>query len=89
MITTVIFDLAARPEHIQMLREEVNEVLNEFDGEWNPESMSMLKKMDGGVKESKRYGGAAIASFQRKAVKDLTFLMATSYQLGLSSWHYL
>ena len=50
MTTNVIFDLAARLEYIQMSREELNEVLNNFDGEWNPESMSMLKKMGSFVK---------------------------------------
>ena len=60
MIMNVIFVLAAHPKYIHMLREEVSKVLNEFDGEWNPEIISMLKRMDSFVKESQRYGGAAV-----------------------------
>jgi cytochrome P450 len=82
MITSSLYDLAAHPEYIPILREEVNEVFEKFDGEWNPESMSQLKKMDSFVKESQRLGGAAVSSFQRRAAKNITLSDGTFIPAG-------
>lgn len=52
-----LFDLAARPELQEVLREEASEVL-EKDGGWaKKESMARLKKMDSFIKEVQRLEG--------------------------------
>jgi hypothetical protein len=45
LVTNSIFDLVARPEYIEMLRQEAREVLAESGGEWKLEDMAKLKKM--------------------------------------------
>jgi hypothetical protein len=60
--THVIFDLAARPEYIQPLRDEIQQVIDEdgqdTDGDGfvklKKMSMTKLRKMDSFVKESQR-----------------------------------
>jgi len=54
LIANVIFDLAARPEYIQLLREEVTGVLAESGGKWSQDTVNNFKKMDSFVKESQR-----------------------------------
>jgi cytochrome P450 len=54
LLTNTIFDLAVRPEYIDMLREEATEVLNGSNGQWTADAVSKLKKMDSFVKESQR-----------------------------------
>lgn len=81
LLTNTLFDLAARPEYRDMLREEALEVLKSFDGEWNLESISQLKKMDSFVKESQRLG-SFVVSFLRKVVKDLALSDGTFLPAG-------
>lgn len=81
LLTSAIFDLAAYPEYKQILRDEVREVLKEFDGQWSLEMLSQLKKMDSFVKESQRRG-ANVISFPRKAVQDLTLSDGTFIHAG-------
>lgn len=54
LITNTIFDLAVRPEYIEMLREEAIQVLDESNGHWTADALSKLKKMDSFVKETQR-----------------------------------
>ena len=56
LLTDVIFDLAFRPEYVEMLRDEATEVLNATGGHWTADSMNSLKKLDSFVKESQRWG---------------------------------
>jgi hypothetical protein len=55
MVTNIIFDLAARPEYIQILREELTGTLNASDGKWCQELLNKLQKMDSFMKESQRF----------------------------------
>jgi hypothetical protein len=54
LITNVLFDLAARPEYIELLREEISTALNTSNGKWNQDLLNRLKKMDSFMKESQR-----------------------------------
>lgn len=81
LATNVIFDLAARPEYISELREEVQSVLEKYKGEWTIESMADLKKMDSFIKESQRLQPTVI-SFQRKAAKSITLSDGTHIPKG-------
>jgi cytochrome P450 len=67
MITNVIFNLAAYPEYIPLLRDEAQAVLDGCGGVWTIESMSKLKKMDSFMKESQRHGGAVARKYSHKA----------------------
>jgi cytochrome P450 monooxygenase-3 len=78
----IMLDLAARPEYIQPLRDEVEQVIREEGGEkidenGNPYlSKSMvvkLKKLDSFVKESQRCSPLAFYGSSRRILADYTF----------------
>lgn len=52
--TQAMFDLAARPEYLEPLREELRQVLAEDPELMNKTSLLKLKKMDSFIKESQR-----------------------------------
>ena len=54
-IIHVLYDLAARPEYIKPLREEVLEVMNESGGTLEKQHLTQLKKLDSFMKESQRH----------------------------------
>lgn len=58
LITNVIFDLAARPEYVGMLRDEVTEALNDVGHVWNQELLSKLQKLDSFIKETQRFSSS-------------------------------
>ncbi|TBU62546.1 cytochrome P450 [Dichomitus squalens] len=70
-MTHVLYDLAARPEYIQPLREEIEDVLA-TDG-WTKAGIGKMWKLDSLFRESSRLHGISLISLMRKAVKDLTF----------------
>ncbi|RYP79122.1 hypothetical protein DL771_000100 [Monosporascus sp. 5C6A] len=71
-MTNMFYTLAAEPEIVAMLREEVREVLAKHDGEFTVRSLQDLKKMDSFAKETMRYYPLMAASVQRKVLKPFT-----------------
>ncbi|TVY46813.1 Cytochrome P450 monooygenase [Lachnellula occidentalis] len=75
-----VYDLACRPEYVEPLRKEINEVLREdgydLDGEGllklKKTSMSKLRKLDSFIKESQRLSPLAMISNTRVVTSDLT-----------------
>jgi hypothetical protein len=65
-LADTLFDLAPRPEYIEPLRAEVEEIINEFG--WTKEAMGRMRKLDSFIRESSRFGGisacASIPSFE-------------------------
>lgn len=69
-LSQVVFDLAARPEYIKGLREEIKEALTEdgydIDGEGftklKKSSYTKLRKLDSFLKESQRLSPPGISS---------------------------
>lgn len=59
LLTNVIYDLAAYPEYIQPLRDEIKDVLTE-DGGLKKTSLSKLRLMDSVMKESQRLNPLAL-----------------------------
>lgn len=53
LLTNIIYDLAAHPEYIQPLRDEICAVLDE-DGDLKKTSLLKLKLLDSVMKESQR-----------------------------------
>jgi ent-kaurene oxidase len=90
LLTNVLFDLAARPDYVKILREEAEDVFEQNNGEWTLESMGQLRKMDSFIKESQRYFSATVITFQRKTLKPLTlsdgtYLPANTYLFSPST----
>ncbi|KAF7714794.1 Cytochrome P450 monooxygenase [Penicillium ucsense] len=65
-VTNVMYDLAAYPEYLGPLREEIKEVLAE-DGILQKKSLSKLKLLDSVIKESQRLNPVGIISMNRYA----------------------
>lgn len=72
--------LAAYPEYIQPLREEVEAVVR--DNGWTKEAMDKLYKVDSFIKETQRVKGMSSASMMRKAVQNFTFSDGTFIPKG-------
>ncbi|RPD64678.1 cytochrome P450 [Lentinus tigrinus ALCF2SS1-7] len=68
--THVIFDLAARPEHLQPLRDEIEPIIAS-DG-WTKAAMGKMWKLDSVLRESQRWNGINLTSLIRKAMRDIT-----------------
>ncbi|KAM0351705.1 hypothetical protein ACHAPU_002715 [Fusarium lateritium] len=70
--TQAIYDLAAHPEYIPMLREEVESVPRDHNGDFNKDSILAMEKLDSFLKESQRLNSPDLSTFQRAAIADLT-----------------
>lgn len=70
-----VFDLVARPEYIEPLREEVKRVRAE-DGSllWTKASIAKLRKMDSFIKESQRFQPAGLGMM-------ISYLLTTNLRL--------
>ncbi|KKA30548.1 hypothetical protein TD95_003633 [Thielaviopsis punctulata] len=81
LLTDCMYDLAARPEVQEMLREEAMAVL-EVEGGWcSKDSLLKLRKMDSFIKEVQRLSGN-ITSFIRKVVKPINLSDGTHLPSG-------
>lgn len=99
LLTNVCFDLAAHPEYVQPLREELEEVLNATGGQLTKAALPKLKKMDSIMAETQRHNPPGIMTFNRKATSSLklsnglhipsgTYLAAASSQIAMDSEHW-
>lgn len=59
----VLFDLAARPEYMDPLREELQEVLAETNGVLTKQTLTHLKKLDSFMKESQRHNPPSLGKY--------------------------
>lgn len=57
-----LYDMTARPEYLDSLRQEVREVLNE-DGSWQKGTAAKLVKMDSFMKESQRFNAPSPSEY--------------------------
>ncbi|KAJ3513627.1 hypothetical protein NMY22_g14982 [Coprinellus aureogranulatus] len=71
VVSDTLFDLAARPEYSQPLREEIEGIIEEHG--WTKDAFSKMQKLDSFIKESCRLAGLNSVALVRKAVKDFTF----------------
>ncbi|KAF8833162.1 cytochrome P450 [Paxillus ammoniavirescens] len=76
----VLYDLAANPQYMHPLREEV-EAIVETDG-WSKEALGKMRKLDSFLKESQRMDGISCVSMSRKAMKDFTLSDGTVLPQG-------
>ncbi|TEB19828.1 cytochrome P450 [Coprinellus micaceus] len=69
--TNALFDLAIRPEYVEPLRAEIEEVIGAHG--WTKEAMGHLVKLDSFMKESSRLAGISVFAMRRKAMQDFVF----------------
>ncbi|KAI1175879.1 cytochrome P450 [Nemania sp. FL0916] len=67
-IIHAIYDLAARPEYIEPLKREIDEVTKDSNGTFRKQHLTMIRKLDSFMKESQRLNPPSVATFQRKAM---------------------
>ena len=77
----VLYDLAARPKYIEMLREEIRTVAA-TPGGWNKTSYTKLRKMDSFMKESQRFNPPSVLSFHRVMTQSYTMQDGTYLPKG-------
>ncbi|KAH7926831.1 cytochrome P450 [Leucogyrophana mollusca] len=78
--TQALFNLAANPQYIQPLREEVESVVAK-EG-WSKGAMVKMRKIDSFLKETQRFDGIGSLTMSRKALKDFTFSDGTFVPKG-------
>lgn len=86
-LSNALFDLAARPEYIKPLREEMEAVIR--DHGCTKDAMGRMRKTDSFFKESSRMAGVGAVALGRKALKDFTFsnglIIPAGYTVATSS----
>ncbi|KAF8844183.1 cytochrome P450 [Paxillus ammoniavirescens] len=78
--TQALYELAANPQYIEPLREEVESIV-EKDG-WSKGALVKMRKIDSFLKESQRIEGMGAVGMARKAMKDFTFSDGTVLPKG-------
>ncbi|OQD60165.1 hypothetical protein PENPOL_c027G03353 [Penicillium polonicum] len=81
LLTNVVYDLAAYPEYIQPLRDEIRAVAVE-DGVLKKTSLLKLKLMDSVMKESQRTNPLSLTSMNRLALKQIALSDGTVIPKG-------
>lgn len=85
-ITHVLLDIAASsPELIPELREEIESVLKEHDGQWSKRAVARLEKLDSAIRESQRKNSIVSVAVSRTvlAEKGVTFPSGVHVPKGL------
>ncbi|KAF9233836.1 cytochrome P450 [Melanogaster broomeanus] len=78
--TQALYNLAANPQYIQPLREEVESVVG-IEG-WTKAALTKMHKIDSFLKESQRFEGLGALAIMRRAPKDFTFSDGTMIPKG-------
>ncbi|KZT39044.1 cytochrome P450 [Sistotremastrum suecicum HHB10207 ss-3] len=79
-LTHALFSLAAAPEYIGPLREEIEKAVDEHG--WTKTMLAKCRKLDSFVKESQRLRGAGTLTMARIALQDYTFSNGTFIPKG-------
>lgn len=77
------YNLAAYPQYIPELREEIRTVLAEHNGVFTSAALQAMKKVDSFIKETMRLHPAGAASFQRKVNKPFTLSNGQAIPAGV------
>ncbi|KAI6013593.1 cytochrome P450 [Pisolithus microcarpus] len=78
--TQALYNLAAYPQYVGPLREEVDAIIREHG--WTKEAIASMRKVDSFLAETQRLEGVLTSSVQRKAMKDLTLSDGTFVPKG-------
>ncbi|KAI1400090.1 putative cytochrome P450 [Hypoxylon fuscum] len=71
-IIHTLYDIAARPEYVEPLRNEIIEVTKDNKGILHKQHLTQMKMLDSFMKESQRHNPPSVATFQRKAMIPIT-----------------
>ncbi|KAF8887390.1 cytochrome P450 [Infundibulicybe gibba] len=69
--TQVLYDLTTRPECMEPLRKEVDEIV--AHSEWSKDSLDQMHLIGSFIRESQRLNGLGLFSMLRRARRDFTF----------------
>ncbi|EJD07459.1 cytochrome P450 [Fomitiporia mediterranea MF3/22] len=78
--THALFHLAAEPQYIHPLRDEIEQVIKE-EG-WSKVAMTKMWKLDSFMKESMRFNGINLLTLNRKIMSDFTLSDGTFLPMG-------
>lgn len=78
--TQALYNLAANPQYVQPLREEVEAAIEKYG--WTKEGITAMHRVDSFLTESQRLGGVLTSSIQRKAMKNLVLSDGTFIPKG-------
>ncbi|OHF00854.1 cytochrome P450 [Colletotrichum orchidophilum] len=67
-----LYTLAAMPELVPMLRDDIQQALSESNGVFTSGAMQNMKKLDSFLKETMRFYSLGSTTFQRKVLKTFT-----------------
>ncbi|KAJ2919184.1 hypothetical protein MD484_g1225, partial [Candolleomyces efflorescens] len=81
-LSDVLFHLAAYPEYVKPLREEIENVTREHG--WTKEAMVRLHKLDSFMKEVGRMAGVNVVASQRKARQAFTLSNGVTIPAGFT-----
>ncbi|KAF8330123.1 cytochrome P450 [Amanita rubescens] len=79
-VTHSIYDLAAHPEYLQPLRQEIKAAIEE-EG-WSKAAVSKMTKLDSFIKETMRIAPIGAYVMSRRTMKDFTFSDGTTIPAG-------
>jgi len=82
--TQTLFYLAAYPEYVEPMREEVKNVIKEHG--WTKASLNQMRKLDSFVKESARIEGLDAVLMRRKIVKPSGYTFANGLYVPCGSF---
>ncbi|KAI0178730.1 putative cytochrome P450 [Hypoxylon sp. FL1284] len=71
-IIHALYDLAARPEYVEPLRNEILAVTKDSKGILQKQHLTQMRMLDSFMKESQRHNPPSVATFQRKAMVPIT-----------------
>lgn len=80
----VFYNLAAYPNTVPEIREEVKTVLAEHDNQFTSHAMQSMKKLDSFLKETLRVHPPSFASFNRKVLKPIHLSNGTVIPAGVT-----
>ncbi|KAE9389796.1 cytochrome P450 [Gymnopus androsaceus JB14] len=79
---STLYELAAHPEVVEPLREEIETVVK--DSGWTKEGISKMRKLDSFLKETLRFSSSGGLVDQRKVLQDFTFSNGTTVPAGVT-----
>ncbi|KUI57329.1 Ent-kaurene oxidase [Cytospora mali] len=82
-VTHLWFDLAARPDYMRILRQEIEQLMA-TGGVLDKTSIPRLRKLDSFMKESMRINPFSVTGFSRKVMQDLTLSDGTILPKGIT-----
>jgi cytochrome P450 len=77
--TQILFDLVARPEYLEPLREEILQALAE-DGGWKKTTLTKMRKLDSFMKESQRLNGPSLSKLSISTLTNSPLIIYSRFQ---------